>query len=243
MDLAARIQVVTEEVVLRMAAARVHGRPGSSNLVPGRRRGAQLRRQRPAAARGAVRRHLDSAGRGRRRRRAGRRPVRLAPAARRSRARRHGRSDAQQGSLLGPGVLATTRSARFSTASGAAYRAVRRRRGELFDARGASCWPTEKVVGWFQGRMEFGPRALGAPQHHGDPRSATMQATMNLKIKFRESLPAVRAGRPARGRGHEYFEHATGNSPYMLLVAPVRGRTSAGAGPRPREQRGRPRAR
>jgi carbamoyltransferase len=79
-----------------------------------------------------------------------------------------------------------------------------------------------KVVGWFQGRMEFGPRALGARSILGDPRSARMKATMNRKIKFRESF---RPFAPAVLRDHcaEWFDlHA--DSPYMLLVAPLHGR-------------------
>jgi carbamoyltransferase len=79
----------------------------------------------------------------------------------------------------------------------------------------------EKVVGWFQGRMEFGPRALGARSILGDPRSPRMQAAINLKIKFRESFrpfaPAV-----LREHTHEWFALPPGvESPYMLLVAPV----------------------
>jgi len=79
-----------------------------------------------------------------------------------------------------------------------------------------------KIVGWFQGRMEFGPRALGARSILGDPRSPAMQATMNLKIKFRESFrpfaPAV-----MQDRASEWFDVRPGQeSPYMLLVAPVR---------------------
>ncbi|MEC7640990.1 MAG: carbamoyltransferase [Nitrospinota bacterium] len=78
----------------------------------------------------------------------------------------------------------------------------------------------EKVVGWFQGRMEFGPRALGARSILGDARSKTMQATMNLKIKYRESFrpfaPSVLAEKI-----HEWFDMNSA-SPYMLLVAPVR---------------------
>jgi carbamoyltransferase len=79
-----------------------------------------------------------------------------------------------------------------------------------------------KVVGWYQGRMEFGPRALGARSILGDPRSPTMQATMNLKIKYRESFrpfaPAVLAEHAA-----EWFEVPEGaDSPYMLLVFGVR---------------------
>jgi carbamoyltransferase len=79
---------------------------------------------------------------------------------------------------------------------------------------------TEKVVAWFQGRMEFGPRALGSRSILGDARSAKMQSVMNLKVKFRESFrpfaPIVR-----RERVTDYFELDV-ESPYMLLVAPVR---------------------
>jgi carbamoyltransferase len=77
----------------------------------------------------------------------------------------------------------------------------------------------EKVVGWFQGRMEFGPRALGARSILGDARSPKMQSVMNLKIKFRESFrpfaPAV-----LRESVSEWFELDT-DSPYMLIVAPI----------------------
>jgi carbamoyltransferase len=80
----------------------------------------------------------------------------------------------------------------------------------------------EMIVGWFQGRMEFGPRALGGRSILGDPRSPGMQATMNLRIKFRESFrpfaPCVLSEYAA-----DWFEMAPGQeSPYMLLVAPVR---------------------
>jgi carbamoyltransferase len=78
---------------------------------------------------------------------------------------------------------------------------------------------TEKVVGWFQGRMEFGPRALGNRSILGDARSPKMQSVMNLKVKFRESFrpfaPIVRRECVA-----DYFELDT-ESPYMLLVAPI----------------------
>jgi carbamoyltransferase len=78
----------------------------------------------------------------------------------------------------------------------------------------------EKVVGWFQGRMEFGPRALGNRSILGDARSPRMQSVMNLKVKFRESFrpfaPIVR-----RERVGDYFE-LDADSPYMLLVAPVK---------------------
>jgi carbamoyltransferase len=79
----------------------------------------------------------------------------------------------------------------------------------------------EKVVGWFQGRMEFGPRALGARSILGDPRSPRMQSQMNLKIKFRESFRPF-APSVLRERVSDYFELDC-DSPYMLLVAPVRG--------------------
>lgn len=75
------------------------------------------------------------------------------------------------------------------------------------------------VVGWFQGRMEFGPRALGARSILGDPRSSKMQSVMNLKIKFRESFRPF-APSVIRERLNDYFE-MDADSPYMLLVAPV----------------------
>ena len=78
----------------------------------------------------------------------------------------------------------------------------------------------EKVVGWFQGRMEFGPRALGGRSILGDPRSAKMQSTMNLKIKYRESFRPF-APSVLRERVADYF-NLDCDSPYMLLVAPVK---------------------
>lgn len=85
----------------------------------------------------------------------------------------------------------------------------------------ATALAEEKVVGLLQGRMEFGPRALGGRSIIGDPRSPKMQAVMNLKIKFRESF---RPFAPAVLREHvgEWFE-LDGDSPYMLLVADVNG--------------------
>lgn len=80
----------------------------------------------------------------------------------------------------------------------------------------------ERVVGWFHGRMEFGPRALGGRSILGDPRSSKMQSVMNLKIKFRESFRPF-APMVLREDVAEYFEMRPGEeSPYMLLVAPVR---------------------
>jgi carbamoyltransferase len=78
----------------------------------------------------------------------------------------------------------------------------------------------EKVVGWFQGRMEFGPRALGGRSILGDARSPKMQTQMNLKIKFRESFRPF-APSVLREKVSDFFELET-DSPYMLLVAPVR---------------------
>jgi carbamoyltransferase len=78
----------------------------------------------------------------------------------------------------------------------------------------------EKVVGWFQGRMEFGPRALGARSIIADPRSPRMQSQMNLKIKFRESFRPF-APSVLRERVSDFFEMDC-DSPYMLLVAPVK---------------------
>jgi carbamoyltransferase len=80
---------------------------------------------------------------------------------------------------------------------------------------------SEKVVGFFQGRMEYGPRALGCRSIVGDARSAAMQSVMNLKIKFRESFRPF-APSALQDRVHEYFELPEKHpSPYMLLVADV----------------------
>jgi carbamoyltransferase len=77
----------------------------------------------------------------------------------------------------------------------------------------------EKALGWFQGRMEFGPRALGARSILGDARSPRMQSTLNLKVKYRESFRPF-APSVIRERASDYFE-LDGDSPYMLLVADV----------------------
>jgi carbamoyltransferase len=79
---------------------------------------------------------------------------------------------------------------------------------------------SEKVVGWFQGRMEFGPRSLGGRSILGDPRSPQMQSVMNLKIKYRESFRPF-APSVLRERVGEYF-NLDSDSPYMLIVAPVK---------------------
>jgi carbamoyltransferase len=81
----------------------------------------------------------------------------------------------------------------------------------------------QKVIGWFQGRMEFGPRALGARSIIGDARSPKMQKIMNLKIKLRESFRPF-APTVIKENASEYFEIDV-ESPYMLLVAQVRDAT------------------
>ncbi|MFH1276806.1 MAG: carbamoyltransferase [Candidatus Eisenbacteria bacterium] len=124
--------------------------------------------------------------------------------------------DAQRGSYLGP-RFEDEKIRAFLEKKGAAFE--RLEDDALFD-RVAELLAAEKVVGWFQGRMEFGPRALGSRSILGDPRSRTMQSVMNLKIKYRESFrpfaPTVLAERAS-----EWFE-IDRESPYMLLVARVK---------------------
>jgi len=126
------------------------------------------------------------------------------------------KGDAMQASLLGPGfsddeieTVLRSHNAVFQKLENAA----------LLDFT-VELLKTEKVIGWFQGRMEFGPRALGNRSILGDARSTKMQSVMNLKVKFRESFrpfaPIVRRERVA-----DYFE-LDAESPYMLLVAPVK---------------------
>jgi len=87
-------------------------------------------------------------------------------------------------------------------------------------ARTAALLAGENVVGWFQGRMEFGPRALGARSILADPRNPKMQALINLKIKFREGFRPF-APSVLEDCAGEYFD-LDGESPYMLIVAPVK---------------------
>ena len=91
--------------------------------------------------------------------------------------------------------------------------------GEVLFDRIAEELASERVVGWFQGRMEFGPRALGGRSILGDARSSKMQSVMNLKIKYRESFRPF-APSVLRERVSNYFDLEE-DSPYMLLVAPV----------------------
>ncbi|HEY6564315.1 MAG TPA: carbamoyltransferase [Pirellulaceae bacterium] len=126
--------------------------------------------------------------------------------------------DSQHGSFLGP-KFDNDQIRQFLDNAGARYQFVEDE-DELCD-RVAQWIATEKVVGWLQGRMEFGPRALGARSILGDPRSDQMQSVMNLKIKFRESFRPF-APSVLQERVHEYFETRPSQpSPYMLLVADV----------------------
>jgi len=127
-----------------------------------------------------------------------------------------GGSDGMRGAYLGP-KFTDDEIEEFLLTVGANYR--RAGRGGLAEAV-ARLLADEKVVGWFQGRMEFGPRALGARSILGDPRSPRMQSQMNLKIKFRESFRPF-APSVLRERVADFFELDC-DSPYMLLVAPVR---------------------
>lgn len=124
--------------------------------------------------------------------------------------------DRMKGTLLGP---------RFTEAEIGAYLTRKNIPHERVErshlpARVASLIAEEKVVGLMQGRMEFGPRALGARSIIGDARSPRMQSVMNLKIKYRESFRPF-APSVLRERVGDYFELET-DSPYMLLVANVR---------------------
>ena len=123
--------------------------------------------------------------------------------------------DSMQGSYLGPLFAQADIEARLSVA-GAKFSVLSD--AELID-RTASLLASENVVGWFQGRMEFGPRALGGRSILGDPRSPRMQSVLNLKIKYRESF---RPFAPSVLREHvaEWFE-LDQDSPYMLMVADV----------------------
>jgi carbamoyltransferase len=213
MDLARSIQVVTEEVMLRLAR-HVHRQTGLANLC---------------LAGGVA---LNCVANGRLLREGPFENIWIQPAAgdaggalgaalgvwhsylEKDRPLANGR-DAMHGSLLGPAFSNDAVRAELD-AAGAVYE-------QLADAevapRTAQLLADERVVGWFQGRMEFGPRALGARSILGDPRSPTMQSVMNLKIKFRESFrpfaPAVLREEVAR-----WFE-LDADSPYMLLVAQV----------------------
>jgi carbamoyltransferase len=213
MDLARSLQDVTEEVMLRMART-AHRETGLENLC---------------LAGGVA---LNCVGNGRLLREGPFKRLWIQPAsgdaggalgvAMMIRHRHCGRGrmvtlgkDSMKGAYLGP-EFPPEEIERFLEAQGATY--TRPAPGEL-RARVAGLLAEEKIVGWFNGRMEFGPRALGARSILGDPRSPRMQAQMNLKIKFREGFRPF-APSVLRERVSDYFELDC-DSPYMLLVAPV----------------------
>jgi carbamoyltransferase len=123
--------------------------------------------------------------------------------------------DGMSGSYLGPAFKGTEIRCRL-TVAGAAFTELGD--DEVLD-RTARALADGKAVGWFQGRMEFGPRALGARSILGDARSPTMQRTLNLKVKYRESFRPF-APSVLRDDVADWFE-LDGDSPYMLLVADV----------------------
>lgn len=130
--------------------------------------------------------------------------------------RRPDGGDRMHGSLLGPSYSQLDIERRL-TAAGAHFSVVGE--GDMVE-QAADALAKQQAVGWFQGRLEFGPRALGARSILGDPRSPTMQRNLNLKIKYRESFrpfaPAV-----LREDVAEWFEFDS-DSPYMLIVADLR---------------------
>jgi carbamoyltransferase len=216
MDLAASLQAVTEEIMLK-AARHAHAVTGKRDLV---------------MAGGVA---LNCVGNGRILREGPFDRIWIQPAAGDAggalgnalfiwhqllgRPREPGGRDAQQGSFLGPGF--TDDEARQALdARGAVYDTCASDE-ELCD-RVADLIAAGKVVGWVQGRMEFGPRALGARSILGDARNRSMQSVMNLKVKFRESFRPF-APIVLREHVHEYFDmRPNEDSGYMLLVAPVR---------------------
>jgi carbamoyltransferase len=132
--------------------------------------------------------------------------------------------DAMAGSYLGPDYSRDQISA-FLAEENIPH--VELKEDELV-ARAADLLAQGKVLGWFQGRMEFGPRALGGRSIIADPRGRDVQKTVNLKIKFRESFRPF-APTVLRERMSEYFD-LDYDSPYMLLVAPVRNAEIEGEG-------------
>jgi carbamoyltransferase len=213
MDLAASVQAVTEEAVLRMTRT-LHAETGQENLCLAG--GVALN----CVANGKILRdgkfkHVwvqpaagDAGG-----------ALGAALAAHhlsmdQPRQVRNGQ-DSMRGSYLGPVYAQADTESRLS-AAGARF--VVLPETDLIE-RAAELLASENVVGWFQGRMEFGPRALGGRSILGDPRSPRMQSVLNLKIKYRESF---RPFAPSVLREHlsEWFDLSE-DSPYMLIVADV----------------------
>ena len=216
MDMAASIQAVTEEIMLKTAGY-VHQQTGMRNLV---------------LAGGVA---LNCVGNGRILREGPFDSIWIQPAAGDAggalgaalfvwyqlldNERKVEDRDRQQGSLLGP-AYSNGQITDFLDSVDAKYH-VYKDQEQLID-KVAELINQEKVIGWFQGRMEFGPRALGNRSIIGDARSEKMQSIMNRKIKFRESFrpfaPCV-----LREDAPDYFEMTDGqDSPYMLLVSQVR---------------------
>ena len=127
-----------------------------------------------------------------------------------------GCADAMRGALLGP-EFSAEEIATVLDEVGARYERLGDE--ELLETA-ATALAEGKALGWFQGRMEFGPRALGNRSILADPRSPDMQKTLNLKVKFRESFRPF-APSVLRERVSDWFE-LDGDSPYMLLVADVK---------------------
>jgi carbamoyltransferase len=216
MDLAASIQLVTEEIMLR-CAAHVHRRTGMRNLC---------------LAGGVA---LNCVGNGRILREGPFEQIWIQPAAGDAggalgvalfiwhqllnRPRAIVALDRQHGSLLGP-RFREAEIRQLLDSKGARYERITDE--DALCERVALLLAQGKVVGWLQGRMEFGPRALGGRSIIGDARSETMQTLMNVKIKFRESFRPF-APSVLQERAAEFFDmRPTDASPYMLLVAPVR---------------------
>jgi carbamoyltransferase len=214
MDLARSVQVVCEEIMLRMART-AHEETGMDSLC---------------LAGGVA---LNCVGNGRILREGPFENLWIQPAAGDAGGalgvaqliwhRHHGKprrvtpgQDGMHGAYLGP-EFSDQEIEEYLDSVGAVYE--RMDRDSLLE-RTARLLSQENVIGWFNGRMEFGPRALGARSILGDARSPKMQAKMNLKIKFREGFRPF-APSALRERVSDYFEIET-DSPYMLLVAPVK---------------------
>ena len=123
--------------------------------------------------------------------------------------------DSMKGAFLGPGFEDNEIESKLKSL-GAVY--IKLSEEDLIEEV-ASALATEKAVGWMQGRMEFGPRALGARSIIADPRSPSMQKQLNLKVKYRESFRPF-APSVLRDDVNDWFEHDS-DSPYMLFVADV----------------------
>ena len=213
MDLAASVQAVCEEIMLRMART-AHRITGAKNLC---------------LAGGVA---LNCVGNGKLLRESPFERIWIQPASgdaggalgvaqlvwhrHLGKARQPEPGDAMQGAYLGPSFSAEEIQA-FLESESARYEMLA---PDDLNERVAELLAREKIIGWFNGRMEFGPRALGSRSILGDPRSPRMQADMNIKIKFREGFRPF-APSVLRSRVQDYFELDT-DSPYMLLVAPVK---------------------